>query len=193
MIYLKGTQKGDFWGIFAQSQATMETTKSRKKILIFGRPKSGKLSLVKALTSSLPSGLTHDSTPHAGLTHSITLTTRYFSTEAGIWIDEIPEDTETWLNEYLSEDATIVLQSLAAVILTINTMSSTVTKDLEILKKLSERGEDVEWEGTCLVVGRQSQDRALGDVSVLGDDYSLEYIDLNASGENDFGGIDLAE
>src|SRR5215471_14943763 len=116
----------------------METTKSKKKILILGRPKSGKLSLVKALTSSLPSGLTHESTPHAGLTHSITLTTRYFSTEAGIWIDEIPEDTETWLNEYLSEDATVVLQSLAAVILTINIMSSTATKDLEILKTLRE-------------------------------------------------------
>ena len=168
----------------------METTKSKKKILILGRPKSGKLSLVKALTSSLPSGLTHESTPHAGLTHSITLTTRYFSTEAGIWVDEIPEDTETWLSEYLSEDATIVLHSLAAIILTINPMSSTVTKDLDIIKKLSERGEDVDWDGTCCVVGRQGQDIALSEASVLGDEHSLEYIDLNASGENDFGGID---
>lgn len=170
----------------------METTKSKKKILIIGRPKSGKLSLVKALTSSLPGGLTHESTPHAGLTHSITLTTRYFSTEAGIWIDEIPEDTETWLNGYLSEEATAVLQSLAAVILTISTISSTVTKDWEILKKLSERGEEVAWDGTCLVVGRQDQYRALSDVPDLGDDHLLEYIDLNSSGENDFGGIDLA-
>lgn len=167
----------------------METTKSKKKILILGRSKSGKLSLVKALTSSLPSSLTHESTPHAGLTHSITLTTRYFSTEAGIWIDEIPDETEMWLNEYLSENATAVLQSLAAIVLTVNTMSSTVPKDLEILKKLNERGEDVDWDGTCFVVGRQGQDRALADVSALGDDSSLEYIDLNESGENEFGGM----
>ena len=152
-------------------------------------PSLGKLSLVKALTSSLPSGLTHESTPHAGLTHSITLTTRYFSTEAGIWIDEIPDETEMWLNEYLSENATAVLQSLAAIVLTVNTMSSTVPKDLEVLKKLSERGEDVDWDGTCFVVGRQGQGRALADVSALGDDSSLEYIDLNESGENEFGGM----
>ena len=62
-------------------------TPSSRKILIIGRPKSGKLSLVKALTSSLPNGLVHETTPHAGLTHTIELTTRYYSTEAGIWID----------------------------------------------------------------------------------------------------------
>ena len=148
----------------------METTKSKKKILIVGRPKSGKLSLVKSLTSSLPSGLTHESTPHAGLTHSITLTTRYFSTEAGIWIDEIPEDAETWMNEYLSEDATPVLQSIAAIILTISTRSSRVVEDLEILKKLSERGEDLDWNGTCFVVQREGQDSVFTDLSVLNDD-----------------------
>src|SRR5271170_8325192 len=148
----------------------METTSSRKKILILGRPKSGKLSLVKALTSSLPSGLTHETTPHAGLTHSITLTTRYFSTEAGIWIDEIPEDTETWLNEYLSEEATPVLQTLAAIILTVNPTASTYKEDLEILKKLNERGEAVEWDRTCLVVRKHSQETLLSDVSSLCDD-----------------------
>lgn len=166
----------------------MEATSSKKKILILGRPKSGKLSLVKALTSSLPDGLTHESTPHAGLTHSITLTTRYYSTEAGIWIDEIPENTDTWLDEYLSEEATPVFQSLAAVILTVSAIHMTNTHDLEILKKLNARGDDVEWEGTCLVVGKQSQDQKLSDVSSLCDSHAFEYVDLNDSGENEFGG-----
>jgi hypothetical protein len=166
----------------------MEVTSSRKKILILGQPKSGKLSLVKALTSSLPDGLTGDSTPHAGLTHSITLTTRYYATEAGIWIDEIPEDTETWLNEYLSEEATSVLQSLAAVILTVGATHLTNSNDLEILKKLSTRGDDVEWDGTCLVVGKQSHGQKLSDISSLCDDHAFEFVDLNESGENEFGG-----
>jgi hypothetical protein len=166
----------------------MEATTSRKKILILGQPKSGKLSLVKALTSSLPDGLSHESTPHAGLTHSITLTTRYYKTEAGIWIDEIPEDTETWLDEYLSGEAISVIQSLAAVILTINVTHLTNTRDLEILKKLSARGDDIEWEGTCLVVGKQSQGQELSNVSSLCDDHAFEYVDLNDSGENEFGG-----
>ena len=170
---------------------TMNTTTSRKKILIVGRPKSGKLSLVKALTSSLPEGLTHESTPHAGLTHSITLTTRYFSTEAGIWIDEIPEDEEIWLNEYLSEEATPVLQSLAAVILTIDTASATHVDDFEILKKLNQRGDEVEWDGTSLVVAKKSHDGPSTNESTLFDDNVLEYIDLNQSGENEFGGMAL--
>ena len=174
--------------IFDERTARMETTSSRKKILVLGRPKSGKISLVKALTSTVPDGLEHESTPHAGLTHSITLTTRYFSTEAGIWIDEIPDDTKTWLNEYLSEEATPVLQSLAAVILTVNPSISNCASDLELLKKLNERGDEVEWDGTCFVVGKQSQGKAVSDLSPLRDDNILEYIDLNESGENEFGG-----
>jgi len=171
----------------------METTISRKKILILGRPKSGKLSLVKALTSSLPDGLSHESTPHAGLTHSITLTTRYFSTEAGIWIDEIPDDTETWLDEYLSEEATPVLQSVAAIILTVDNSTTTSASDVRILKRLSDRGEEVEWDGTCLVVRKLSEPNGASELSSLCDDEALELIDMNESGENEFGGALLSE
>ena len=169
----------------------METTMSRKKILILGRPKSGKLSLVKGLTCSLPDGLMHESTPHAGLTHSIILTTRYYSTEAGIWIDEIPDDTETWLEEYLSEEATPVLQSLAAIILTIDNTTTPSTEDLRILKRLTDRGEEVDWDGTCLVVRKVSELKDASEISSLCDDESLELVDLNESGENEFGGIIL--
>jgi hypothetical protein len=166
-------------------------TPSSRKILILGRPKSGKLSLVKALTSSLPSGLVHETTPHAGLTHTINLTTRYYSTEAGIWIDEIPEDTEAWLNEYLSEEATPVLQSLAAVILTVNPATSKPEDEIVIIKKLNERGEDIEWDGTCIIVGKQTSENSISDIASLCDDQALEYIDLNQSGENEYGGLPL--
>jgi hypothetical protein len=167
----------------------METTESKKKILILGRPKSGKLSLVKALTSSLPPGLIHESTPHAGLTHSIKLTTRYFSTEAGIWIDEIPEDQDTWLTEYLSDEATVVFQSLAAIILTIG--SNAHVMDLEVMQKLIQRGEELDWDATYLIVARESQDTRISDISSLSDESTFEYIDLNESGENEFGGIPM--
>lgn len=174
-------------------RCTMETTISRKKILILGRPTSGKLSLVKALTSSLPDGLNHESTPHAGLTHSITLTTRYFSTEAGIWIDEIPDDTETWLDEYLSEEATPVLQSVAAIILTVDNSTTISASDIRILKRLSDRGEEVEWDGTCLVVRKISESKDASELSSLCDGEALELIDMNESGENEFGGTLISE
>lgn len=161
---------------------------SSRKILIVGRSKSGKLSLVKALTSSLPSGLTHETTPHAGLTHSITLTTRYYSTEAGIWIDEIPEDMETWLNEYLSDEASVVLQSLAAVIFTVDPVISKGDEELEMIKKLNERGAEVDWDGMVVVVGKQSQENAVSDIASLCDEHTIEYIDLNQVGQNEYGG-----
>jgi hypothetical protein len=167
----------------------METTKSKKKVLILGRPKSGKLSLVKALASSLPPELTDESTPHAGLTHSITLTTRYFSIEAGIWIDEIPEDSEAWLEEYLSEEATRVLQSLAAVILTVAAGSNS-ERDVDIVRKLNERGEEVEWDATCLVVGKKHPGSdAYSGVSSYCEEHTLEFVNLNESAKNEFGGI----
>jgi hypothetical protein len=169
------------------STAGMETTKSKKKVLILGRPKSGKLSLVKALTSSFPPELTDESTSHAGLTHSITLTTRYFSTEAGIWIDEIPEDSEAWLEEYLSEEATPVLQSLAAVILTVSA-GPNLERDVDILKRLNERGEDVEWDATLVVGKKYPGSEAYSGLSSYCDDHTLEFINLNESGENEFGG-----
>jgi len=160
---------------------------SSRRILILGRPKSGKLSLVKALTSTLPSGLTHEDTSHAGLTHSIALNTRYYSTEAGIWIDEIPVDTETWLNEYLSAEAVPVFQSLAAVILTLNPSSSEYNEDLELLRRLIERGEDLEWDGIGLVVGKENSSQSVS-IANLCDEMAFEYIDISKSGDNEYGG-----
>ena len=175
-----------------EHRARMETTKSKKKILIIGRPKSGKLSLVKALTSSFPSGLTDESTPHSGLIHSITLTTPYFSTEAGIWIDEIPEDSELWLDEYLSEEATPVLQSLAAIMLTVAPGEPSAEQDIKILRKLNDRGDQVDWDATTLVIGRKSPNGgAYSSLLSLCDDHTLEFINLNESGKNEFGGSKL--
>lgn len=171
-----------------KESSAMTTSISTRRILILGRRNSGKLSLVKSLTSTLPAGLTHEDTPHAGLTHSIALKTRYYSTEAGIWIDEIPEDSETWLNEYLSEEATPVLQSLAAIILTVNPGVEDYRADLEILQKLNERGEEVEWDGTGFVVGKNTSTVSNLELVAQCDEATFEYVDMNKSGTNEFGG-----
>jgi hypothetical protein len=168
---------------------SLASTAMTKKILILGRHKSGKLSLVKSLTSSLPVGLIDQETPHAGLTHFVHLSTRYYSTEAGIWIDELPEDSSVWLEEYLSEEAIPVLQSLAAVLLTVDPSSCTLEDDLRVLKRLNERGEEVEWDGISLVVGRQFKESTTSGLENLCDEYAFEYIDLNMSGNNEFGGM----
>lgn len=171
----------------------MKPEPSQKRILILGQPKSGKVSLVKALTSSFPDDLHENSTSHAGLTHSITLTTRYYSYDVGIWIDEIPlEDSSKWLNEYLSEEATPVLQSLAAIIFTIDSSTGKPEEILDIAKSLNERGEEVEWDGTCVIVEKKSSSTQVStNIPVLCEEHMWEYIDLNQTGKNEFGGIQL--
>jgi len=170
----------------------MKPKPSKKRILILGQPKSGKLELVKALTSSLPEGLNQNSTSHAGLTHSINLTTRYYSYDIGIWIDEIPQgNSSEWLNEYLSEEAIPVLQSLAAIILAIDSAVAKQEEILDIVKSLNERGEEVEWDGTCVIVEKKSSSSSTSNMASLCEDHGLEYIDLNESGQNEFGGIQL--
>ena len=170
----------------------MKPKPSKKRILILGQPKSGKLSLVKALTSSLPEGLNENSTSHAGLTHSINLTTRYFSYDVGIWIDEIPqEDSAKWLDEYLSEEATPVLQSLAAIIFTIDSAVAKQEEILDIVNSLNKRGQEVEWDGTCVVVEKKSSSSQTSNMAALYEDHMLDYIDLNQTGRNEFGGIQL--
>lgn len=187
-LEIRSVHRKHFRQLVAAHKMAAVVTQSSRRILILGRPKSGKLSLVKALCSSLPDGLTNETIPHAGLTHSITLTTRYYSIEAGIWIDEIPDDAETWLREYSSVEASLVLRSLAAIVLTIDPSTQDPEQYLDLLKKLSERGDEVEWDGSCMVVGKQQTTEPVADLSSLCEDHALEYVDLNNSGENEYGG-----
>ena len=86
-----------------------------------------------------------------------------------------------------------MLQSIAAIILTVDNSTTTSASDIRILKRLSDRGEEVEWDGTCLVVRKISESKDASELSSLCDDEALELIDMNESGENEFGGTLLSE
>ncbi|WBW73306.1 clathrin coat adaptor Irc6 [Schizosaccharomyces osmophilus] len=90
-----------------------------KRILVIGKSKSGKVTFVKALTGTLPSGLnlTSNETSHAGLSHEYTLKNKYFQKEVGLWIDEYTNLEET-LEAYASEDAKEVINAIGAIIYT---------------------------------------------------------------------------
>ncbi|KAI5819052.1 hypothetical protein BZA77DRAFT_305591 [Pyronema omphalodes] len=67
-----------------------EEISNPRRILLVGNKKSGKLTVLKALTGSLPITLTTDA-PHAGLSHELRLETPYYKVTVPIWVDEIPE------------------------------------------------------------------------------------------------------
>ncbi|ANB14746.1 recombination protein Irc6 (predicted) [Sugiyamaella lignohabitans] len=74
---------------------------SRSRILIIGKPKSGKLTLAKGnprhsvlieteLTGSLPE-IEEGATSHASLSHEFKIRNKYYSADVGIWIDEFED------------------------------------------------------------------------------------------------------
>ncbi|EPX70734.1 recombination protein Irc6 [Schizosaccharomyces octosporus yFS286] len=91
-----------------------------KRILVIGKPKSGKVTFVKvALTGSLPKGLklASNGTSHAGLSHEYTLRNKYFQKEVGLWVDEYTDLKET-LGAYASDEAKEVIDAIGAIVYT---------------------------------------------------------------------------
>jgi len=62
---------------------------------------------------------------------------------------------------------------------------------LDIVNSLNKRGQEVEWDGTCVVVEKKSSSSQTSNMAALYEDHMLDYIDLNQTGRNEFGGIQL--
>ncbi|KAK9468375.1 hypothetical protein V1512DRAFT_102243 [Lipomyces arxii] len=97
-----------------------------KRILVLGPPQSGKFTLLKELSGSLPSTAPTDldiRQSHAGLSHTLPLKNKYFENEIPVWIDEYEVEREhaginTWAKSFSSEDAQEVVSALGAIIYT---------------------------------------------------------------------------
>ncbi|EWC48149.1 hypothetical protein DRE_02253 [Drechslerella stenobrocha 248] len=86
-----------------------------RRILLVGRRDAPVLPFVEALTGSLPAH--HPaSASHAGITHSLALSTQYYSATVPIWIDELAEPIADWAAAYASKEAREVRQALGAII-----------------------------------------------------------------------------
>ncbi|RPB29771.1 hypothetical protein L211DRAFT_854935 [Terfezia boudieri ATCC MYA-4762] len=62
-----------------------------RRILLVGAPNSGKLTILKELTGSLPT-TTQSQLSHAGLSHTLSLKTNYYEADIPIWVDEWIEE-----------------------------------------------------------------------------------------------------
>lgn len=93
----------------------------RNYILIVGRPKSGKLRVVKALVNSLPENIPKDS--HAGLKHELLIRNQYYNADVNVWVDELESNMDgirKWVEEFSGETAQQVRDVLGAVVHTID-------------------------------------------------------------------------
>ncbi|KAF8454322.1 hypothetical protein BGX38DRAFT_1267915 [Terfezia claveryi] len=62
-----------------------------RRILLVGAPNSGKLTILKELTGSLPP-TAQSQLSHAGLSHTLSLRTNYYEADVPIWVDEWIEE-----------------------------------------------------------------------------------------------------
>lgn len=130
----------------------------RNYILVVGRPKSGKLRLIKALTDELPEDIPSDS--HAGLRHELKIRTRYYNADVNIWVDELePADGKitNWVNEFTSDTAKQVRDVIGVVIHTLdpNTLGAEhILSEVEAMSEFTDlldlEGENEETPGEIL-------------------------------------------
>ncbi|KAK9374881.1 uncharacterized protein V1513DRAFT_399796 [Lipomyces chichibuensis] len=162
-----------------------------KRVLVLGPPKSGKFTFLKELTGSTPT-LSADSTvgetsaettteqrrpTHAGLSHTLSLPTKYFETEVPIWIDEYDDTSDEtgirgWATSFSSADAHEVVSALGAIIYTFRkpetrdeyvNVKSRVEREIRIIHDMlishykSQNMDDhfeelIDWDGISLAV-----------------------------------------
>ncbi|EPY51895.1 recombination protein Irc6 [Schizosaccharomyces cryophilus OY26] len=148
-----------------------------KRILIIGKPKSGKLTFVKALTGTLPRGLslTSSETSHAGLTHEYTLRNKYFQREVGIWIDEYTDLEET-LEAYASQDANEVMNAISVIVYTFRRFEP---QEWSLWNKFSEN-----LENTIPIIGLHMDSSSMTRPP---ESLNPEYVVLSQTGKNEFG------
>ncbi|KAK5010823.1 hypothetical protein LTR28_007530, partial [Elasticomyces elasticus] len=89
----------------------MHTITNPRRMLCIGAPDSGILTLLRDLTGTAPA--LNDTDTIAGLTHSWSAKTAYYTAEVPIWIDEI-SDISAWEAEFLKPEAKEVVQAVGA-------------------------------------------------------------------------------
>ncbi|KAK6503066.1 hypothetical protein TWF481_008102 [Arthrobotrys musiformis] len=164
-----------------------------RRILLVGRRDSEILQFLEALTGSLPPHQTPDS--HAGLTHTLTLKTQYYTSTIPIWIDEILSATE-WSTAYSSSEAKEVRQVLGAIIYCFKHPGSEdiseLKDDLAGLQKVV-KACGYHWDGVCLAVTMPNRSvKSEGGKTVeewedLMMEFGFEFVDFEAKGRNDYG------
>ncbi|KAF2468760.1 uncharacterized protein BDR25DRAFT_335176 [Lindgomyces ingoldianus] len=164
-----------------------------RRIMALGAPGSGVLHLLKDLTGSAPE-LLSDTT--AGLSHTYTLSTRYYSATLPIWLDEIPSVSE-WRAEFTKPEAREVVSVLGAWIFCfrkpvtqdhVNEIKEALQAIADVIEKACGYGADM----VCLAVAMpQSTTPFLELESEEWDgicmEYGFEFVDVEAKGKNAFG------
>ncbi|ORY19581.1 hypothetical protein BCR34DRAFT_621006 [Clohesyomyces aquaticus] len=164
-----------------------------RRIMALGAPESGVLHLLKELTGSAPELIT-DSI--AGLSHTYTLSTRYYTANIPIWLDEIPSISE-WRTEFTKPEAREVVSVLGAWLFCfrkpvkqehMDDIKEALQAIADVIEKACGYGADM----VCLAVAMPQSTTPYLDLGSeewegICMEYGFEFVDSEAKGKNEFG------
>ena len=181
-------------------------------VLILGAPRSGKLRVANILSKNLPSSQLGEvpSDSHSGIIMKASVTTKYYSVDLNLLIDEFPEHRSAnisgekalqslnkWTDEFVSEEYQELREVLDGFIFCIDIENDSIDhieSCLEfvgrIRQKLSNNDEN-DWSGFLAIVGTTTSsvpthESILEQVEDAVISNGLEFIDLQQNGENEF-------
>ncbi|KAF2705942.1 hypothetical protein K504DRAFT_386830 [Pleomassaria siparia CBS 279.74] len=168
-----------------------------RRILALGAPDSGVLGLLRDLTGSTPAPQTSTT---AGLSHSWSLKTKYYTATIPIWIDEVPSVRE-WRSEFIKPEAKEVISVIGAWIFCFRRPVTTahvaaIKEALKAIADVIERACGYSGDAVCLAVAMPQSttpylDMGKEEWDEVCMEYGFEYIDSEekAGGKpkNDFG------
>jgi len=144
------------------------------------------------LTGSAPDPLDGST---AGLSHTWTLETAYYTADLPIWIDEIPDPAQ-WKEEFLKPEAKEVVTALGAWIYCFrrpvtSSHLEVIKATLQAIQEVIEKHVGYAWDGVCIAVAMPQSmtpylERSLDDWDDLCRDSGFEYIDAEAKGRNEY-------
>ncbi|QSZ37060.1 hypothetical protein DSL72_009152 [Monilinia vaccinii-corymbosi] len=163
-----------------------------RRILAVSRPDYGLVDLLKGLTGSAPA-LTGDSI--AGITHTWSIQTSYYTASVPIWLDEVHEP-EIWAKEFLAPEAREVLTALGAFIVCfrkpVDEAELQAAKALlESVAEVVKEGCGYTWDGVCLAVAMPQSstpylEKSFEEWEDLCQELGFEFVDFESQGRNEY-------
>ncbi|KAF2762613.1 hypothetical protein EJ05DRAFT_7625 [Pseudovirgaria hyperparasitica] len=173
--------------------------KNPRRMLVVGASNAGVLDLIKDLTGSAPSPI--DSST-AGLSHTLSLKTPYYTAAIPIWIDELAS-LPAWTAEFLAPEACAVVSALGAWIFCFrrplpgaNVGSpehiDTVKDSMRAVQAVIKEACGDEWDGVCLAVAMPQTtvpyvEMETDEWEYTCREFGFEYVDSEAKEKNEFG------
>lgn len=166
-----------------------------RRILAVGASDSGVVQLLKDLTGSAPKQV-DDSV--AGLSHNLRLETSYYTADIPIWIDDI-SNTQDWRTEFMKPEAGEVVNVVGAWIYCFRKPireedTEGIKASIQAIQEVVEKACGYGWDGISMAVAMPQSitphlEKSAEDWEDLCRDFGFEYVDAEAKGKNEFGGV----